>query len=143
LKGRADRNGKQIEAHKVQEQTFASPVVSKSSTERLLESARPILKIAYELAICAFGEPYINDQSAGALRSAILGTELNSHAEITLFPSVSYFRQWEVPSYCHLASLATSGSVLHATIRIFNVIEARVLLSETPRRYPSTQSFWV
>jgi len=105
---------------------------------------RPVLKIVYEIATEWLGPTYANDPTAVALRRAICsGHAEDIDAEIGYFPPSSAFAAWAVPSVSHAVSMWAECGYGYVATRIFNVIEAKVRITDTLADYGIQPRRWI
>jgi hypothetical protein len=117
-----------------------SPTVKKTVKTNDRVVVRPLLKIAYELGIHALGYQYVGDPRAILLRRGIQdGVFTGIEGEISFLPERSAFNAPDIPSYCHLGAVWLAGERAWCSVRVFNVLEAVVLLSEKATSYDARE----
>ncbi|WP_460254155.1 HNH endonuclease [Acidiphilium sp. MT5] len=101
-----------------------------------------MLKIVYELAFMWLGETYLDDPSAATIRAAILNPDSNETQFLMgsagLIPEGnSSFKLWQLHPKHHLAyGIEIDGTIIIA-IRIFDLLEATIPVTERAGRYIS------
>jgi len=105
----------------------------------LLEYQRPIVKIAYELGLYWLGKRYSADPIAQAIRSFLfdprnvheIGTEYKIEGIIDLVPPSdgSFNFPWKDIEHIHQGMLVATVDKVVCSIKIFNVIYARIVIS--------------
>jgi hypothetical protein len=134
---RAQRDGKQLRIETL-ERTVQKAVVRKSWTRDASHLLRPMLKIAYEMTVGWLGPAYLSDPQAASIRSCIvLGSINDIDAEVGYFPPRSAFLGVGLPATDHAAALhLAENDRAYCAVRIFNVIEGVVLVTERRAAYP-------
>lgn len=143
IRSRAARDGRSIIVSETVEERLTAPVVVKRSEENLLDIVRPLAKIVYGLTTHWLGDDYVDDSEAQAIRSVIDGGPVHISADLAYFPLASNFDAWSVPSYFHLAGLEPSASAIHVTVKIFGIVEGRILVTEKPHHYEPVLPRWL
>lgn len=120
--------------------TIPSPTVTKTVKTKDCVVVRPLLKIAYELGVHVLGEQYLEDPRASPLRHGIVDAIFTGiEGEISFFPERSAFNAPDLPAYCHLGAVWIAGERAWCSVRVFNVLEAVVLLTETATSYKALE----
>lgn len=143
LQERAARDGKGTVVRHESRRLVKGPVVEKKTAENLLDLLRPMSKIVYELATHWLGELYVDDPEAASLRSIVAGHAVAVEAQFGYFVPLSHFREWQVPSYFHLAALQAAAPVVTIAVRLFGVAEARVVVTDHSIDYPDATDHWL
>lgn len=113
------------------------PVVSKTERSSPTNLVRAVLKIAYELGVYWLGLGYSSHVTGlPILRAVVEGVIADVEATMGYFPPDSAFGDWEIPSWYHAARLEVASAGIRTSLRVFNVIEARVLLVDHAVDYP-------
>lgn len=130
--------GKGLEVTDQWSTIIKAPVVIKDFKANILDVIRPILKISYEMAFYWLGDEFENDPSAEPIRIGVTQNVLGDvDAEVHYFANASQFGASPIPSYCHVIGLSVVGNRGWVCLRLFNVIESCVLVSENMHRYQS------
>lgn len=130
------KEGARVIIRKQQDRVIPSPKVRKTVITKGNTLIRPLLKIAYEMAVYSLGSAYLDDPRAEPLRRAITdGTISDIEGEISYFPEQSAFSVPDLPTYCHIVASWKAGERIWCSLRVFNVLEAVVLLSERATTY--------
>jgi hypothetical protein len=118
--------------------TIKAPVVIKDFKANIVDVIRPILKISYEMGFYWLGNGFQEDPSAEPIRIGVTQNVLRDiDAEVHYFADASQFEAPSIPSYCHIIGLSVVGNRGWICLRLFNVIESCVLVSENMDRYQS------
>lgn len=148
--GRPPLSEAEIKANQMM-QALPQPWVKVAAKIDLIHYRRAIAKIAYELACYWLGETYVNDSSAGVLRAWIFdngnpddwATKYKIHGTIGFINGATQYPFWEDESKSHLGLLMRSGNSICAYVRIFEVIEGTIGISEAPDLYPQFSAMFV
>jgi hypothetical protein len=120
--------------------TIPSPTVTKTVKTKDRVVVRPLLKIAYELGVHVLGDQYPDDPRASLLRLGIVDAAFTGiEGEISFFPEPSAFNAPDLPTYCHLGAIWIAGERAWCSVRVFNVLEAVVLLTEAATSYKALE----
>lgn len=109
-----------------------------------------LLKIAYSLGYYWLGEKYLEDKLGKVLCAKIISqlelTDLDSTITALMgvpitfnYFSNNYFNNWTQDSCSHIAILKKIKKDIVCFIRIFNIIEARIIISYDSKNYPDFQ----
>jgi hypothetical protein len=102
-------------------------------------SQRGVAKIAYELAAIWLGDEYVrNDSTAATLRNFVLGTTdaAELRGSISMGPSTNRLLEWwAAEKDCHIAISSWVEDAILITLKIFDVIEAALVVSTEPARH--------
>jgi hypothetical protein len=144
IEQRAQRRGRRTRVLEEWETTLKAPIVAKDMSANPGALIRPLLKIAYEIATEWLGPTYSGDPTALALRRAICtGHVEDLDAEIGYFPPRSAFAGWVVPSMSHAVSMWAENGYGYVATRIFNVIEAKVRITDSLADYRVQAPHWI
>lgn len=100
--------------------------------------ARAMLKIIYELSCYWLGEEYLKDDIAAKIRNYILHRAKNDvHGSV--YPAIRCSKCIPYQDGTHCAFLMVSRNNIYAVARIFNCIEAVVLVTERANEYDFTE----
>jgi hypothetical protein len=104
---------------------------------------RGIFKIAYELAAMWLGDEYVvHDPVAAAMRSFVMeGKEeeaVGLRGNILFGPSENHpLALWANDRHCHVATSTVTDGTIAIALKIFDVIEAVVVVAGAPEKYVS------
>jgi hypothetical protein len=103
---------------------------------------RGVFKIAYELAATWLGDEYVgHDAIAAAIRHFVLGEKDDVaclRGTIEFGSSANHpLALWARDKNSHVAMSIVTGNTIAVALKIFDVIEAVVVVSEAPERYIS------
>ena len=108
----------------------------------ITEYKRAIIKIAYELACRWLGEAYLDDPMAAVIRECLLDGEGWSakervRGEVGLVGEKPVYPFWHDGTKSHIAfSMAVPEGIV-VYVRVFELFEGKILVSELPARYGS------
>ena len=120
------------------------PTIQKNAEMNVDALFRPILKIAYELGVYWLGNQYAKHINGIPIAAAVMGKSIsNIEAQITFFPPSSSFEKYNIPSTHHLAMLRKENNQAWLKLRIFNLIEANILLAEVSDDFPNFTPRWL
>lgn len=110
-----------------------------------------MLKIVYELACHWLGDVYLDDPTAGLLRSCILDNNLPDdwvscypiRETIDFSSDVLLYPFWADEPHSHIAFLMNNDDYISAYVRIFETIEGHVIVSEGANRYPNFKGMFL
>lgn len=142
-KGLPGLDKEEIEKH-IQEGIVPSPVMQVSKTVELVKYKIAILKIAYELAYYWLGEKYLEDKTGELLLSCILDfSEENLLQKYPIRGTIGIiegeapqFLLWGKELNSHIAFLKADNKRISCCIKIFNVFQGIVCISESAHLYP-------
>src|SRR6185312_3543116 len=148
--GRPPLSDADILANQVQH-TISNPWVNIQAAIDTRLCQRSVLKIAYELAWRWLGPAYLNDAVAVSLRALIFDTgnstdwadKYKIRGNIGFIGEKSQYPFWEDESKSHIGFLWRAGNYISAYIRIFEVIEGTIGVSETPDLYPDFSGMFI
>lgn len=144
LTQRAARRGQRTAVIDTWREVIRSPTVVKQVRTVPGTIIRPLLKIAYELGVLWLGSDYSRHVCGLPLaRAVVTGFVSEIEAELRHFPLRSVFKGWDLPSTHHAATLQLVDGRIWVAFRVFNVIEARVLVADTHRDFPSASAQWI
>jgi hypothetical protein len=103
---------------------------------------RGIFKIAYELAATWLGDRYVVDDAVAAvIRDFVLAKkegEAGLRGTINFGSSADHpLALWRRDRHCHVAMSTVTNNTIVVAIKIFDAIEAVVVVSEQPEKYTS------
>lgn len=144
LRERAARKGQEIRVVERWKETIKKPTVVKETQTQPTNLVRPLLKIAYELGVLWLGAEYASHVCGLPLaRAVVTGVVADVEAQLGYFPPRSSFGDWAIPSWYHAGALQVVDGRVWTAVRVFNVIEARVLLADAQDDFPGVESRWV
>lgn len=144
LRERAARRGQNIRVLESWQETFRKPSVVKEAQTQPTNLLRPIFKITYELGVLWLGAEYATHVGGIPLaRAVVAGAIADVAADVGYFPPQSAFADWTIPTWYHAARLETVNGQVWTALRVFNVIEARVLLAEAASDFSGVSARWV
>jgi hypothetical protein len=116
----------------------------------LIEYKRGVLKTAYELACHWLGEEYLSDPSGTTIRNCILdesppATWKTKHLmleAIDFMNNSAIFSAWQGDG-AHIGLLMRDGENLVMSVRIFERIEGRILVSTQANGYPRFEDMFI
>jgi hypothetical protein len=124
---------------------FKKPSIEFESFFDSVEYKRSVLKIAYELACEWIGERYLEDPTADLLRKCILDNKLGKDWS-NKYPirgtigfiqrGVPHMQLWLHENDAHIVFIKKDGNFIGCYIRIFQIIEAYIMLSDRSDWYP-------
>lgn len=148
LRKRWAKRGKKVRMTNTGETIIRSPRVVKETTSGLwgvIQVVPPLLKIGYELGVLWFGPSYLHHVYGRHLGESLRTRDLKDvGARVSYFvpDADSAFRGSGIPSWYHGARLQLTNGELWVIVRIFNIIEAAVFLSNASD-FPDAQLQWV
>lgn len=102
-----------------------------------------LIKIAYELGVYWLGEKYLDDPKASELRSYLVNPDqdflLNGNLKFIDEDKESVWVGFNKPRKSHLAALKCIGAYIGVRLRIFDLFDAMVVLSENRELYPDAK----
>lgn len=144
LRERAAGKGQELRLVETWQETIRKPTVVKQTQAQPTSLLRPLLKIAYELGVLWLGPAYATHVCGLPLaRAVVTGLVADIEAELGYFPPRSVFTIWPIPSPYHAGCLQLVDGKVWTALRVFNVIEARVLLADTQEDFPGVEPQWV
>lgn len=144
IQERAARDGCNIRVIEKSQSIIGKPVVIKEVKAGPTNLIRALLKIAYELGVYWLGPTYASHVSGLSIaRAVVTGVFADVEATLGYFPPRSAFVDWEIPSWYHAAHLEVADGGIWIALRVFNVVEARVLLVDHSQDFPQVGSRWV
>lgn len=105
---------------------------------------RAILKIAYELACRWLGDAYLEDETAQAIRLAVMdktsASWLGSHqvnGHIDFYGAMKTpLDMWDEEQDAHVALLARNKNLVVCSVRIFKIFQGQIIMSNNATSYP-------
>lgn len=105
----------------------------------VVEYKRAIVKIAYELACMWLGDAYLDDPTAAQLRGCLLDDDWSSKQRvrgvIDLIGEKPEYPFWHDGTRSHLAFAMPTEDGICIYVRVFELFEGRLLVSENKDRY--------
>jgi hypothetical protein len=118
----------------------------------LLQYQRALWKIAYEMACTWLGESYMDDEQAIIIRKAMLdeSLEVDFYNKHKISGTVQFvagsqkiFPWWFDGSKSHLCVMKINGDAVIIYIRIFEIIECVVVVSNTQKNYADAKEMFL
>lgn len=134
----------QIEIDKLLERTIIqNPTVTTSFFIDLVNIYRPLLKIIYELCFRWVGNIYTQDETSEIIRICVIDDTLKEdfHKKYPLkgslnwYPTNKFFPFHVTRENSHLAIMKEDSEKILCAIRIFNVLELAVIVSDNAKQY--------
>lgn len=147
-KGLPEISAEEIEKH-IKTSTDHTPTMEISRSIDLVDYKRGILKIAYELAYYWLGENYLNDPVGEEIRRCITDytnkewfKKYKIRETINLTGKKPMLQLWTDETSSHISFVKASDGKIVIYIRVFDVFEANIVVSEKADQYtPFTDRF--
>lgn len=132
------------EIDKLSERTQTeNPTVTTSFFIDMVNIYRPLLKIIYELCFLWIGNIYSQDETSEKIRSCIIDDNLKEDffekyplkGSLNWYPANKFFPFHVTKENSHFAIMKEDSDKIFCAIRIFNVLEIAVIVSENAKQY--------
>jgi hypothetical protein len=124
---------------KVRAGEIKQPEVLHKVAVDLRDYQRAICKIVYELAWFWLGEDYLDDPVAVFLRNTILKgiEEKDIRGQIQIGKLPPFNEMWTGEPNAHIAFVKKAGPGISIMVRVFDVMSAGIVVTNSPERYPN------
>lgn len=127
------------------EVTDSYPKILMEASFDLIQYKRALLKIAYELAFYWLGDNYFEDSTGEMIRNCVLDDNLSEDFSSTypikgtigLIDKKAMFNFQDEDAKNHLAFMNADGDKICCYLKIFNIFEAIVEISNDAKKYPN------
>lgn len=129
-----------------------NPKITTKFTINIFEYQRAIVKIAYELGYYCFGNEYLNDKTGEMLRKFFLDNNFKVDFS-EKYPIRGQIRligekQTMIPinkeyKNHHIAALFKFNNLIGCYVKIFDIFEGNIVISNTPSVYPDFDSKFI
>lgn len=134
----------EIEAQMI-EGTIQTPTIKMRAEFDTVQYKRAVLKIAYELAFYWLGQEYFNDETGEIIRNCMFDSSLEGDWSeeypikgfIDLSDEQSRFPFWKDETKSHVAFLNIVDNKICCYIKIFNIFEGVIEVSNDASNYPN------